>query len=268
MYRCRKDFHSSDIDQTAQESASLQEFESVYQKPRGDGNTVMFTSLSLILLAFFILLFALSSPKSKDKQLELAFEIQKAFKSMGGLFGDIGDSIEVGRGTNEQTLEVSSQVESLLSELSSFTEKEEDLEDFSYEVNSEEFKLEIPSDFTFEPGSAQINPRAEPFLEKIFEMIVRTENKLKIEGHTDDLPSRNALFDSNWELSAARAMNVLRFFTDKKVVPESRFSAVGYGRYRPVSSNRLSSGRAKNRRITITFIGTVKPLGGPLGTGK
>ena len=181
---------------------------------------------------------------------------------------DIGDAPQVGRGSQEQTLEVSSQVESLLSELSSFVEKEEELEDFSYEVSSEEFKMQIPTDFTFQAGSAQINPKAVPFLDKIFEMIVRTENKLRIEGHTDDLPSHNTLFDSNWELSAARAMNVLRFFTNKKVVPESRFSAVGYGRYRPISSNRLSAGREKNRRITIIFIGSMKPLGGPLGTGK
>ncbi len=247
---------------------SQQKTNARYQKPRGDGNTVMFTSLSLTLLAFFILLFALSSPKSKDKQLELALEIKKAFQSMGGLFSDIGDAPQVGKGRQDQTLEVSSQVESLLADLSSFVEKEEDLEDFSYEVSREEFKMQIPTDFTFQAGSAQINPKAFPFLDKIFDMIRRTENKLRIEGHTDDLPSRNALFDSNWELSAARAVNVLRYFTNKKVVPESRFSAIGYGRYRPISSNRLSSGREKNRRIMIIFIGAMEPLGGALGTGK
>ena len=248
--------------------SSLQETSSVYQKPRGDSNTVMFTSLSLILLAFFILLFALSSPKSREEQVELALEIQKAFKSVGGLFTDIGDAPQVGRGRQEQTLEVSSQVESLLSELSSFAEEHEELANFSYEVSSEEFKMQIPTDFTFVPGSAQIHQKAFPFLDKIFEMIARTENKVRVEGHTDDLPSRNALFDSNWEVSAARAMNVVRYFTTKKTVPDSRFAATGYGRYRPLASNRLSSGREVNRRISIIFEGTLKPLGGPLGTGE
>lgn len=239
-----------------------------YQKPKGDGNTVMFTSLSLILLAFFILLFALSSPKSKDKQLELAFEIKKAFQSVGGLFSALGESVEVGRGRQEQTLEVSSQVESLLADLNNFVAANDELENFSYEVTQEEFLMHVPTDFTFPPGSAQLNQKAVPFLDKIFEVIARTENKIRIAGHTDDLPSQNMLYDSNWELSAARAMNVLRFFVDKKIIPQHRFSAVGYGRYRPIASNRLSKGRMKNRRLSIVFIGALQTLGGALGTGK
>ena len=239
-----------------------------YQKPKGNSNTVMFTSLSLILLAFFILLYALSSPKSKEQQLELAFEIKKAFQSIGGLFRDIGEAVEVGRGQQEQTLEVSSQVELLLAELNNFVEENEELETFSYEVSQEEFLIEVPVDFTYPANTAQINPKAIPFLNKIFEVIARTENKVRIEGHTDDLPSQNPLFPSNWELSAARATNVLRFFVDKKIVPQHRFSAMGYGSYRPIASNRLSEGRAKNRRTTIVLMGALKPLGGALGTGK
>ncbi|MBF0288293.1 MAG: OmpA family protein [SAR324 cluster bacterium] len=239
-----------------------------YQKPKGDGNVVMFTSLSLILLAFFILLYALSSPKSKQKQLELAFEIKRAFQSIGGLFSDIGDSAEVGQGRQEKTLEVSSSVESLLSNLSSFVEANEELENFSYEVTNEDFLMQLPTDFTFKEGSAEINRNAFPFLEKIFEMIARTENNIRIEGHTDDLPVRHSAYESSWELSAARAVNVLRFFASKKIIPRARFSAAGYGPYRPIASNRISDGRSKNRRITLIFIGPLKTLGGPLGTGK
>ncbi len=239
-----------------------------YQKPRGDGNVVMFTSLSLILLAFFILLFALSSPKTKEKQLKLAFEIKRAFQSVGGLFSNIGDSAEVGQGRQEQTLEVSSSVESLLSDLSSFVEENEELKNFSYEVTNEEFLMQIPADFTFKVGSAEISRKALPFLDKIFEMIARTENKVRIEGHTDDLPVSNSVYKSSWELSAARAVNVLRFFANKKIIPRARFSAAGYGPHRPIASNRISEERAKNRRITLIFIGPLKTLGGPLGTGK
>lgn len=239
-----------------------------YKKPKGNSNTVMFTSLSLILLAFFILLYALSSPKSKDKQLKLAFEIKKAFQSIGGLFQDIGESAEVGRGRQEQTLEVSSQVELLLAELNNFVEENDELENFSYEVSQEKFLIRVPTEFTFPPGSVQVSPKAFGFLNKIFEVIARTENKIRVAGHTDDLPSTNPLFASNWELSAARATEILRFFADKKTVPQHRFSAVGYGSYRPIASNRLSEGRAKNRRTTLVFLGELQLLGGELGTGN
>lgn len=248
--------------------ASQSPASSGYRKPRGDGNVVMFTSLSLILLAFFILLFALSSPKKKIKQLELAFEIKRAFQSVGGLFLDIGDSAEVGRGRQETTLEVSANVESLLSELNSFVETDDRLKDFSYEVRDESFIMQIPTDFAFDVASAALTEKAHPFLDKIFEMIVRTENRVRIEGHTDDLPISNSIYSSAWDLSAARAMNVLLYFTSKNVVPEFRFSAAGYGSTRPIASNRLSEGRSKNRRITLNVIGTVQPLGGSLGTGK
>ncbi len=228
----------------------------------------MFTSLSLILLAFFILLYALSSPKNKEKQQELAYEIKQAFQSIGGLFSGPGDDVETGRGRQEKTLEVSSQAEALLSELQGYSETEEGLEEFSYEMTSEELRLQIPTDFTFDAGNIVVSKKAHPFLDKIFEMIVRTENQVRIEGHTDDLSFRNTKYQSNWELSAARAINVLRYFVAKKEVPEHRFSAAGYGEYQPVASNRFSEGRSRNRRITILFIGGLKPLGGSLGTGK
>ena len=98
-----------------------------YSKPRGDGNVVMFTSLSLILLAFFILLYALSSPKDDKKQQDLAFEIKKAFQSVGGLFSGPGESLESGRGKQENTLEVSAQVESMLQQIQGYVEEDEDL---------------------------------------------------------------------------------------------------------------------------------------------
>lgn len=237
-------------------------------KPRGDSNVVMFTSLSLILLAFFILLYALSSPKSKTKRTELAFEIKRAFQSVGGLFADLGDSAETGRGRTENTLEVSSQVEALVSELNTFVEADESLEEFSYEVREEALVLQIPTDFSFEADSAQLTSKAEPFLNKIFEMIVQTENQVRVEGHSDDLPLESSPYASHWELSAARANQVLLFFVNKKIVPEVRFSAAGYGDSRPMATNRFSEGRAKNRRITLNIIGAVRSLGGPLGTGK
>ena len=99
-------------------------------------------------------------------------------------------------------------------------------------------------------------------------MIARTENKVRVEGHTDDIPVQTSQYENNWELSAARATNVVRFFAQKRIVPESRFSAAGYGSNHPIASNRFTGGREKNRRISLVFVGPIQPLGGELGTGN
>lgn len=247
---------------TAQQQASAP-----WQKPRGDANQVLFTALSLILLAFFILLYALSTPKEKEEQLDFAWDIRKAFSSPGGLFSGFGQDVEVGRGRQDESFHVDASVEELLDELQGYVQENEQLDNFEYVVSDEGLVVEIPGDFTFRENSARIKREAQEFLDLVFEMIARTENKVRIEGHTDNIPFANDQFDSNWELSAARATNVLRYFTSKQILEPARFSSAGYAWHQPIASNRTSAGRVKNRRVTINLIGPIRRLGGPLGTG-
>jgi chemotaxis protein MotB len=72
-------------------------------------------------------------------------------------------------------------------------------------------------------------------------------------GHTDDVPIKNARYDSNWELSAARGLSVLDFFIKDKNLPPSRFTVGGYGPSRPLISNNTPKNRAINRRVEIIF---------------
>jgi chemotaxis protein MotB len=85
-------------------------------------------------------------------------------------------------------------------------------------------------------------------------VIQQTQNPISIEGHTDNLPIKNARYPSNWELSTARATSVLiSLLRDYQFSPE-RFSASGYGEYRPMTTNATPEGRAKNRRVDIIFV--------------
>lgn len=220
-----------------------------HRKPAGDGSTVMLTSLSLILLAFFILLYALSSP-NKVKQQKVAFEVKQAFNSITGILGKRGSSREKGHGLH-QGLEINSAVESFISDLQGYAKKDRDLSHFSYEITRESLLLHIPGKYIFRSGSAQLESKAYPFLNKILDMVSRSPSKIRIEGHTDDIPLQHI---DSWKLSAMRATSVLRYFLTKKKVPASRFSVAGFGSTRPIASNRLSEGRAKNRRVTVVFI--------------
>lgn len=77
------------------------------------------------------------------------------------------------------------------------------------------------------------------------------DHEILVEGHTDSQPIHNDYFDSNWELSTARATSVARLIIEKYGVPAGRVGAVGYGDTRPVADNATPEGRAQNRRVVF-----------------
>ena len=85
-------------------------------------------------------------------------------------------------------------------------------------------------------------------------MVNVMDNFIRIEGHTDNVPMNSEEYRSNWDLSAARAANVVRLFTTKSNLAPEKLIAVGYGEYRPVEDNSTEEGRAKNRRIDIIVL--------------
>jgi len=109
----------------------------------------------------------------------------------------------------------------------------------------------------FDSGMADIRPEGRKILQKVVDVIGQVEDKaIRVEGHTDNVKIGGVLarvFPSNWELSAARAINVARYLQRLGVDP-ALLSAAAYGEYRPVSENETLEGRAKNRRIEIVLI--------------
>ena len=110
----------------------------------------------------------------------------------------------------------------------------------------------------FDPGSAIIKSEAKAELEKIALSLEAFTNPVVIEGHTDSIPIKNEKYPSNWELSTARATNIISYLTQTKKFPPGRLSAVGYGEYMPVDKNDNPAGRAKNRRVDIVIMSSVK----------
>ncbi len=100
----------------------------------------------------------------------------------------------------------------------------------------------------FDPGSAIIKPQAKATLDKISLSLAKFQNPVLIEGHTDSMPIRSEKYPSNWELSTARATNIIKYLTEAHKFPPSRLSAVGYGEYMPVSENTTPQGRAKKQK--------------------
>ncbi len=105
----------------------------------------------------------------------------------------------------------------------------------------------------FASGSAELDHQAKEVLNDLAELIstLPQECKIIIEGHTDNVPIRTKEFANNMELSIARAISVLNYFTEVKGLPPERFAIVGYGEYKPIAPNDTEENKARNRRIEI-----------------
>ncbi len=106
----------------------------------------------------------------------------------------------------------------------------------------------------FESGKAEVKTDAYAILAELAAKLVKYNNQLRVEGHTDNVPIRSRTFPSNWELSSARATNVTRVLSEKFGVPAGKMSATGYGEHRPVAGNDTEAGRARNRRVDLVVL--------------
>ena len=112
------------------------------------------------------------------------------------------------------------------------------------------------ADVLFDSGQAKLRPTVYPTLDKVVRVLVENVpgNDIGIEGHTDNVPIKYSGWKSNWELSTARALSVLHYLVDDKVISPKRVSAIGYGEYRPIASNATKEGRQLNRRVEIVIL--------------
>ena len=119
-------------------------------------------------------------------------------------------------------------------------------------------QVDLVDKILFDSGEASLSPRGGEVLARLGAVLSKVENRsILVSGHTDDAPPSQRLaatFPTNWELSVARAVNVVRFLGEKASVPPNKLVAAGHGDTKPVASNSTAKGRARNRRIEILLI--------------
>jgi chemotaxis protein MotB len=135
--------------------------------------------------------------------------------------------------------------------------------DIRLEQSGGKLRVALVDKVLFDSGEAQISKRGEEVLTRVAEVLAALpDQQIQVSGHTDRTPITSKLvaqFPTNWELSVARATNVVRFLAEKANVPPQRLVASGYGEYKPVASNKTATGRARNRRIEILLTPTLAP---------
>ncbi len=128
----------------------------------------------------------------------------------------------------------------------------EGLED-KIEVKMENGQLiiRLMGETTFNSGKSQIKSQMKPLLKKMGTTLKKLDDDIIIAGHTDNVPINGGIYETNLELSVARAYSVAEFFIHKTDLDPRRMATMGFGEYRPIRSNNTAKGRERNRRVEI-----------------
>jgi chemotaxis protein MotB len=133
------------------------------------------------------------------------------------------------------------------------------------ELTNGDLVLTLPDALLFRSGESTLRSEALPFVQAISEVLIELDRSVRVEGHTDNVPITTAQFPSNWELSATRAVTVVRAFSEQYAVPASHLAAVGHADSRSLTDNLTPEHRAKNRRVEIV-VQERKPIPKPIDT--
>jgi chemotaxis protein MotB len=213
------------------------------------GWQIVYTGFILILLTFFIMLTSFASLE----QSKITRFVQ-AFSDAVNVFSG-GQSLEEGK-TMINTGAVMVDKEDAMAKLFEKVRmlgQQNNLQQLDIQRTQRGVIMTVSDQLLFSSGQAIISSRAYPLLNKIAGIIGAIKTPVEIEGHTDNVPIHTPVFDSNWELSTARAVNVLRYMTTRGGVDPQWVSAVGMAEYQPVAPNTTAIDRAKNRRVEIVF---------------
>ena len=226
---------------------------------------VSYADFITLLFAFFVVMYAISSV-NEGKYRVLSLAIVDAFRT--------GSTITVNQRPNggantmvevPQTKPIAKAVKSNapLSEQAKLGNLAADLNKVldplvkSGQVNITQNKkgvvIEVKDTALFAVGQAQPSTQSFETLRQMANVLSTVDNSVSVEGYTDNVPIKNPVFPSNWELSAARAGSVVRLFQESGISPE-RLVAIGRAANQPVAANDSPDGRARNRRVSITVL--------------
>ena len=201
---------------------------------------VSYADLVTLLFAFFVVMYSVSHV-SESKYHQLSSVLEQVFTTSQT------QSSEQLPSPTPQHLSVLEQVEiNVLEALSDFINSK----DAIVEGTESWVEIELNANLLFDSGSEVPTRRAHLAFAKIAELLAPLGNEVSVAGHTDNQPIHTQQFANNWQLSTARAIQVVNVLVNNGVAPE-RLSAIGYGEFRPVADNNSEHGRLLNRRVVL-----------------
>ena len=226
---------------------------------------VSYADFITLLFALFVVMYAFAKADQK-KQMQVSGAIDSAFSSLGissnaaprpakDTAGQTDAPMNIVMGENVVSpARIKDDLEQVRRELEQKLSSQVATRTISIQMGRDGLVISLREAGFFSSGSATPKPESLPALRQIAASLSHTPYDLRIEGHTDNIPIHTTEFDSNWELSAARATRIARFFIDLKIISPGRISAAGYAEFHPVAGNDTADGRAENRRVDLVVL--------------
>jgi chemotaxis protein MotB len=234
---------------------------------------VSYADFITLLFAFFVVMYAFASADRK-KQMQVSAAIDSAFESLSvapvtpgrrsktaGVLSPAVRPPAVIMTDPVSAKRVQADLELLRKDLANRLSSEIAQRRVSIDLGRDGLVISLREAGFFDSGTAVPRPETAVTLRQIGESLAGTPYEVRVEGHTDTIPIHNAEFDSNWELSSARATRIARMLLDMRTITPERISAAGYAEYHPAASNDTPEGRAENRRVDLVVMPrTVLPV--------
>ena len=198
---------------------------------------IPYADMVTVLLGFFIVLYALQSPLNSPISTRISEPASP--KTPSSKFSISNTSSEL------NSLKKALQGSALSNQDIAFREEHRGL------------VITLKNQILFPSGSAALTPAAKETLNKLAEVLKKTHQPIRVEGHTDNTPIATTQYPSNFELSTARATEILRYLIETRHFSPAQLSASGYGEYKPLALNSSIQGKQKNRRVDIVILSTV-----------
>lgn len=214
---------------------------------------VSYADFITLLFAFFTVLYAISSTDAKKVQ-KLVGSMERAFSS--GMFLPGSRQLflnDASSSSGNGIYDLGIPMVDMEKQITEAVKAETMANSVSVKKTPDGIVVTLKTIDVFKSGSAELMPEVHSLILKISNELKKTNQLIRIEGHTDSSPIRSAYFQNNWDLSVARAMAVLKEMLDQGVAPE-RLSVTGHAEFSPVASNDNEEGRSKNRRVEIILV--------------
>lgn len=206
-----------------------------------------------LLLVFFVLLLSMSTINPETFQIVIS-SFQGAVGVLeGGKTMTPAEMMDMGINVHELSEAETTVSQNIPQEVEKMLQVEE--EDATVRKDERGIVIQITNKLLFDRGQVDLTREGREFLSSVSTLLTApglNERQVRVEGHTDKIPTEN--YQSNWQISALRATNVVEVLTREYGVDPARLSAVGFSSHRPIATNETEEGRAKNRRVEIVIL--------------
>ncbi|MCM3763610.1 flagellar motor protein MotB [Neobacillus niacini] len=221
---------------------------------------IPYSDLLTLLLALFIVLFASGSINTeKLQQIMISMNMAINGKDSSMILEDTAGANAIKpidkSGNGQSKLEENQKLQSLMADIQTYIEARGLENVITIQDEPKGIKLSLKDVILFESGSDELKGNSLTILSDLLDLIKGVQNPISIEGHTDNVPYTGYRFQSNWELSAARALSVLYFF-EGNGIPSGKLQFAGFGEQKPIFPNDSDEHRQVNRRVDIIILKT------------